>query len=182
MIGKESIVKLSLLYVLRIFLAVIASLIIMSGMAIAVRLLPNVPNTNTENLLFAIIAGIAEIIVFFFMSYKEFYNDKSPNIKCSLISFPIALVLQFFISLLIHFYPYTAGPCVTYSGVFFYYLNPSDGYRPQTILSDIPSVYFIVPLIVLDILLIGTLYLSFVCAKRVVKKEKENIIKNTPVI
>ena len=64
--------------------------------------------------------------------------------------------------------------------MFFYYLNPSDGYRPQTILSDIPSVYFIVPLIVLDILLIGTLYLSFVCAKRALTKEKDDITKNMP--
>ena len=178
LISQKSIIKLSLLYILKLFLTVIASMLIMSVMTIIIRFIPNVSNTNTENLLIAIVAGIAEIIVFFFIFYKEFYNDKNSDIKCSLISFSITLVLQFVIAFINHFYTYTAGSCVTYSGIFFYYLNSPSTYQTQTSPSDISSIYFIVPIIILDILLIGTLYLSFILAKRTAKKEKESIINN----
>ena len=62
MISQKSIIKLSLLYILKLFLTVIASMLIMSVMTIIIRFIPNVSNTNTENLLIAIVAGIAEII------------------------------------------------------------------------------------------------------------------------
>ncbi len=176
--NTKSIVKLSLLYFLKLFLTVIASMLIMAAMTVVIRMIPGVCNTNTENLLIGIVAGIAEILIFFIMFYKEFYNDKNANIKNSLISLLIAFVLQFIISFINHFYTYTAGSCITYLGIFFYYLNSSNTYQPQTSPSDIPSINFIIPLIILDILLLAVVYLSFVWAKKIIKKEKANIIKN----
>lgn len=71
LISQKSIIKLSLLYILKLFLTVIASMLIMSVMTIIIRFIPNVSNTNTENLLIAIVAGIAEIIVFFSYSIRN---------------------------------------------------------------------------------------------------------------
>ncbi len=175
--NKKSIVKLSFLYLLKLFLTLIASMLIMAVMTVIIRFIPNVSNTNTENLLIGIVAGIAEIVIFFVIFYKEFYNDKNSNIRCSFISLSIALVVQFIISFVNHFYTYTAGSCITYLGIFFYYLNSSNTYQPQTSPSDIPSINFIIPIIILDILLLGIVYLSFILAKKIIKKEKANIIK-----
>ena len=175
---KKSIVKLSFLYLLKLFLILIASMLVMGVVTIIIRFIPNVSNTNMENLLIGVVTGIIEIGIFFFIFYKEFYNNKSADIKISSISFSIALILQFIITLINHFYTYTAGCCITYLGIFFYYLNSPNTYQTQTSPSDIPSIYFIIPIIIFDILLIGTLYLSFIWAKRIVKKEKENIKNN----
>lgn len=169
--SKKDIIKLSFIYFLELILTILLTLVITSVMSNLIGFIPNIVNTNNKNLAVGILGSIVEIIIFFVIFYNFFYNNKNSNIKVSVISFCIALVLQFILSLINRFFPYTAGSCVTYWGEFFYF-HISCTYDPKTGPSEIPVIYFIIPLLLFDILLIGLLHLSFILAKRKLNKEK----------
>lgn len=172
--SKKDVIKISFIYFLELILTILSTLAITSVMSNIIAFIPNIVNTNNRNLAVGILGGIVEIIIFFVIFYNFFYNNKNSNIKVSVVSFCIALILQFILSWINRFFPYTAGSCVTYLGEFFYFYI-SGTYDPKTGPSEIPVIYFIIPLILFDILLICLVYISFILAKRKANKEKEKL-------
>lgn len=171
--SKHDFIRFFLLYFAKLIFAVLLTFIIMIPVTNIIRLFPHISGTNTENIVFGTVSVAVEVVIFAVMSFKDFYNEKTSSVKIPFLSFFSALVLQFILAAASSFATYTAGFGIMYLGAFFYYVISDEKYIfPVTNMPDIPFSYFLIPMVVLDILMIAAFFLSFFMAKRRADKEK----------
>lgn len=171
--SKHDFIRFFLLYFAKFIFAVLLTFIIMIPVTNIIRLFPGMSGTNTENIVFGTVSVAIEVVIFAVMSFKDFYNEKTSSVKIPFLSFFSALVLQFILAAASSFATYTAGFGIMYLGTFFYYVISDEKYIfPVTDVPDIPFSYFLIPMVVLDILMIASFFLSFFMAKRRAEKEK----------
>lgn len=171
--SKHDFIRFFLLYLAKLIFAVLLTFIIMIPVTNIIRLFPHISGTNTENIVFGTVSVAVEVVIFAVMSFKDFYNEKTSSVKIPFLSFFSALVLQFILAAASSFATYTAGFGIMYLGIFFYYVISGEKYIfPVTDVPDIPFVYFLIPMVVLDILMIASFFLSLFMAKRRADKEK----------
>lgn len=171
--SKHDFIRFFLLYLAKLIFAVLLTFIIMIPVTNIIRLFPHISGTNTENIVFGTVSVAVEVVIFAVMSFKDFYNEKTSSVKMPFLSFFSALVLQFILAAASSFATYTAGFGIMYLGAFFYYVISGGKYIfPVTDIPDIPFSYFLVPMVVLDILMIAVFFLSFFMAKKRADKEK----------
>lgn len=138
---------------------------------IIVRFFPDIAGTNTERLVGGIIGGIAECVALFLLFRRKFCAEKTEGIAMPTVCFFLALVINGLLSWLIHFYPYVSGAFATNIGRYFY--DRKTGIFDTVLpLSEIPALYFVIPLAVTDVLLIGMFILAFYSAKKIKEKDK----------
>lgn len=171
--SKHDFIRFFLLYLAKLIFAVLLTFIIMIPVTNIIRLFPHISGTNTENIVFGTVSVAVEVVIFAVMSFKDFYNGKTSSVKIPFLSFFSALVLQFILAAASGFAAYTAGFGIMYLGAFFYYVISGEKYIfPVTDVPDIPFSYFLIPMVVLDILMLASFFLSFFMAKRRADKEK----------
>lgn len=171
--SKHDFISFFLLYLAKLIFAVLLTFIIMIPVTNIIRLFPGISGTNIENIVFGTVSVAVEVVIFAVMSFKDFYSGKTSSVKIPFLSFFSVLVLQFILAAASGFAAYTAGFGIMYLGAFFHYVISGEKYIfPVTDIPDIHFSYFLIPMVVLDILMIAAFFLSFFMAKRRADKEK----------
>jgi len=134
-------------------------------------------NYVAENITLTIVGLAIELAIVFTLFYKKCYNDRGISLPELLLPLAVAIPIHFIIALWNTFFPYTAGPFVTYAGTLIGTLMGIEGEHAMVSPMEVP-VYIFVPLYLLKVaFVISTVYLSYRYAKRRLDKERNELLK-----
>ena len=170
------IIKKSLLYFFILFIILFFNPYISAVLSLLFALAsPGINETVYVNLMNGLLGTASEVVFVLAVMYPFMRDDRKINFKEEMLSFGIALVLQFIASVLIYFYPWIAGMGVTYISRFCCVLVTGDMPTDPTP-KGVPIYYYIVFTVLADILRVCAFGLAFAMAKMKHKKEKEDIL------
>lgn len=155
-------------------LVTIGTIAIMGVVSIIIGFIKNVPNTNTYNLLLAIIGVIVEALLFGFSYYKICYNNKNAKLLDIFVPFIVTFIIRLIISFIINFFPIVCGFGIAYWGEFSYNLSIGDGIPVEHAL--IPKIFFIVPCLVQLSANCALIFMGFLFASKKHKKERQDLL------
>lgn len=141
-------------------------------------LIPEHAGTNLRNLENGLAGVVFEILIITVMGFRKGYRYRYVSMKNVLLSFAVPIPFHFLIAWLTHFAVYTAGPGVTYLGIYFYHKGlTGNGAYERVSFTEIPKTDFVVFLIVTDVLLLAFLALGNFLGKRKRNRETEKFLR-----
>ena len=134
-------------------------------------------NNLAEDITMTIVGLAIEIAIVFTLFYKKCYNDRGISLPELLLPLAVAMPLHFLIALWNTFFPYTAGPFVTYGGTLIGTLMGIEGEHAMVTPLEVP-IYIFVPLYLLKAaFVITTIYLSYLYARKRLDKERNELLR-----